>query len=253
MRRRTLLTAVGAGTVSLAGCLTGAMPSDGDASTDDLPAECPVSQDYDVTWPEDFDAATVETFVEAYERVHYREAVVDYEPETSLDAYELDGGVTDPPADVGDGWQVTYSGSGAVYRPTLVLDATTAEAPADADVVALAAVDDERLTALLEEAAETGDAEMAIERDQPGEVERYAQLLASLSSDFEPLDGRGDADSLYVDVDGSTVELSASATTFHGDYWWSTTYYVDERVVWRADGEEADPRDGELLECRLPE
>lgn len=250
MRRRTLLTAIGAGTVSLAGCLSGALPSDDGASTDDLPAACPVSQDYDVDWPDDLDAAAVETFVAAYEDVHYREAVVGYEPETPLDSYGLYGSVSDQPAQVDGGWQATYSGSGGVYRPTLVLDATTEPPPSDADVIALAEVDDDRLTDLLEEGAETGEAETAIERDETGEVERYAELLPTLSADFEPLEGKGDHDSLYVDVDGTTVELTASATNFHGDYWWTATYYVDEHVVWRAEGGDADPRDGELLECR---
>jgi hypothetical protein len=41
---------------------------------------------------------------------------------------------------------------------------------------------------------------------------------ASLSGAFDGLSGRGDSDSLHVDVDGTTVELSVTATNFHGDY-----------------------------------
>lgn len=262
MRRRTLLAGLLGGPLFLGGCLAG--PTDaptetGTPSTDApsdtptaTPADCPTSQDIDVAWPDTLDAESVTAFVEAYEQVYYREVVVDYEPASTLESYELAGGVTDGPTDLGDGWAATYSGGGGIYQPTLMLSAVTATPPEDADVVPAGNVDDAVLSDLLAEAADTGAAEHHVA--DPGEtVDRYVDLLASLSEDFEALSGRGDEDSLYVDVDGTTVELSAQATSFHGDYGWTVRYYVDERVVRRATDAEADPREGELLECRPAE
>lgn len=244
MKRRVLLTIIGGGTLSLAGCTTGT-----DTADSDLPEDCPTTHGLDVEWPEDLDASTVEAFVEEYERVYYREVVVEYEPESPLDSYELSGSVTDPPREVGEGWELAYSGSGGVYRPTLQVKATAADPPDGADPVPASEVDDEALTETLERAAETGEAEFHV--DTPGEeVDRYVDLLASLSEDFERLSGPGDGDTLYVDVDGTTVELSAEATHLHGDYWWTARYYVDEQVVRRTTDENTDPRDGKLLECR---
>lgn len=290
MRRRRLLGLIAAGSAAIAGCTTGGEPGEpadgtgpgtdtdsGDDGTPERPgtddgptgtvsptdteggtpeptplsAACPTTQGLDVEWPTDLDAATVESFVESYERVYYREVVVEYEPESDLDSYELSGGVMERPRERGDGWVLTYSGSGGVYRPTLSLSATTADAPEDADAVPAEEIDDDLLAELVAEAAETGEADTLVE--PPGErVDEYVDLLASLSDDFERLSGKGDSDELYVDVDGTTVELSATATNFHGDYWWDARYYVDDRVVRRTENAETDPQDGELLECRDP-
>jgi len=249
MHRRTFLTIVGGGALSLAGCTSGPDPGEGTPTHTDLPAECPTSQDLGVEWPADLDAETVESFVEEYEHVYHRDAVVEYEPESQLDSYELSGTVSEGPRAAGDGWELAYSGSGGVYRPTLMIGAATAEPPEDADVVPVEEVDDEPLTETLEEAAETGEAEYHVE--PPGEeVDGYVDRLASLSEDFDGLSGRGDSDTLYVDVDGTTVELSVTASNSHGDYWWDAWYYVDEHVVRRTSDEGTDPREGELLECR---
>lgn len=248
MRRRTLLAALGGGTITLAGCLSGATPDRSDDT--DLPADCPTTQGLDVEWPRDLDAATVESFVEDYEHAYYRDVVVEYEPESRLDAYELSGSVTGGPRAVGDGWVLEYSGSGGVYRPTLLLGASPDTPPAGVEPVPIEDIDDGPLVDTLREAAETGEAEMHVERRHDGAVERYLALLSSLSADFEGPSSRGDSDSLYVDVDGTTVKLTVSASSFHGDYWWEAGYYVTERVVRRTDDTEADPRQGELLECR---
>lgn len=248
MRRRTLLAALGGGTITLAGCLSEATPDQSDDT--DLPADCPTTQGLDVEWPRDLDAATVESFVEDYEHAYYRDVVVEYEPESRLDAYELSGSVTGGPRAVGDGWVLEYSGSGGVYRPTLLLGASPDTPPAGVEPVPIEDIDDGPLVDTLREAAETGEAEMHVERRHDGAVERYLALLSSLSADFEGPSSRGDSDSLYVDVDGTTVKLTVSASSFHGDYWWEAGYYVTERVVRRTDDTEADPRQGGLLECR---
>ncbi|WP_435344900.1 hypothetical protein [Haloarchaeobius sp. HRN-SO-5] len=247
MNRRTLLTTVAGGTLSLAGCTTQIDPGGSDETTRP-PENCPTTQGLDVEWPTELDASTVESFVESYEHAYYRDVVVEYEPESRLDSYELSGDATSP-TDVRDGWELSYSGSGGVYRPTLSLSARTATLPDGADVVPVSEVDDEVLTEVLDEAAETGTADHHV--DQPGEtVDRYVDLLASLSDDFEPLSDTGHGDSLYVDVDGTPVELTAEADSFHGDYWWTAWYYVDDQVVRRTTDEATDPQDGTLLECR---
>jgi len=276
MQRRTLLTLLGAGTLSLAGCTSRSEPagtddgtqtetptpddetpertdtttaSDGTTEPTALPDDCPTTQDLNVEWPTELDGESVETFVEAYEEAYYREVVVEYEPETRLDEYGLAGSVGEGPQRAGDGWVLTYSGSGGVYRPGLFLSAETADAPEGAEVVSADEIEDETLTEVLTTAAEAGEAEDRVERREAAEVTRYLDIFESLSDDFD-LSGPGDSDVLYVDVDGTVVALEVTADNFHGDYWWTARYYVDEQVVRRTEGEDTDPRDGELVECR---
>jgi hypothetical protein len=275
MHRRAFLTVLGSGSLALAGCLSETDPAGSDGTPEgtdqpgtdqpddpdqpetdtpdtsdqqrDLPEECPTSQDLGVEWPEELDAATVASFVENYEQVYYREVVVEYDPDTEFSSYELSGSVRDQPEKAGDGWILEYSGSGGVYRPDMLLGATPSEPPADADVVSIDDIDDDTLRSVAREAAQTGEADLHVTSEE--DVVRYNDLLAGLSEDFEPLESRGDSDSLSVAVDGSHVELSARVTSLHGDYWWDARYYVDEHVVRRTE-DDIDPRNGELLECR---
>lgn len=268
MNRRQLLAAIGGSAIPLAGCTEGSQvgdrqgspttagtptdtptSSDGDTPTSsELPATCPTTQDLDVSWPTALDAATAESFVEAYEAVYYKDIVVEYEPESQVDSYELAGSVSDVASDAG-GWMMTYSGGGGIYRPTLWLSAQTTTQPDSATVILSSEIEDDLLTDLLSTAANSGEAEQMIE--PPGDqVDRYIDRLTALSPDFEGLSGPGDSDTLYVSVDETVVELTAQATNFHGDYGWWARYYVTDQVVWRMSGDEGDPRDGQLLECR---
>lgn len=248
LNRRALLSAVGA--AAIGGCTESSLP-DGlggnDTETDpDLPDDCPVSQGYDVEWPEDLDAETAEAFVEDYEAVHYRESVVEYEPETRLDSYDL-GVHSEGVQRTGDGYEVKASGSGGIYRPDLMFDAHREDDPADAERVAASEIEDERLRELLETAAAEGEAETIV-RHGP-DVDRYIDLLDSHFESYDPHSEHGDSRTLYFSVDGTPVEVEVTASALHGDYWWSAWYYVDEHVVYRAE-EERPPKDGELLECR---
>lgn len=243
LNRRALLATLG--TVAVAGCIDSEVPGTGDP-TEDLPDDCPVSQDYDVEWPETLDEDSAETFVENYEAVHYRESVVAYEPETRLDAYDL-GVASGDVRSVGDGYEVKVSGSGGVYRPDLMFNAHREDDPADAERVAASELEDDHLRELLETAAAEGEAEITI-RNGP-EVDRYIDLFDSLFESYDPHRKRGDSRTLYFSVDGTHVTVEVTASTLHGDYWWSATYYVDEYVVYRAE-EDGDPKDGRLLECR---
>ncbi len=280
MHRRTLLALAGTGAIPLAGC-TGddpeeagggttpttdagdgttvpddgtATPGDGTTTTrpdrDTLPENCPVSQHLDVEWPTDLDAETVASFVESYEAAYYRDIVVGYEQESDFQEYSMSGRVTDPPERTGPGWTLHYSGSGAVYNPDILLMASTVEsAPEDADVVPIGDVEDETLRSTLESAAETGESQQRVSVGG-AEIDAYLQRLASLSADFDLPEDRGDSDTLYADVDGTVVELEATVSSLHGDYWWDAWYYVDDHVVRRTDDEETDPRNGTLVECR---
>lgn len=258
--RRAVLAAAGTvGAVAVAGCTgdvgTGtASPTDdrqGSPTADDqsLPDDCPTSQNLGVTWPDTLDTETAVTFVESYEAAYHKQKVVEYTPESMVDSYELGGTVTGEVTAVNGGYELTYSGGGGIYRPTLRLLANREPAPDGADTVALSALEDETLREVVTDAADNGDATHHV--DNPGEpVDTYIERLDALSSDFEPLSGPSDEDSLYVDVDGTTVELTAQATNFHGDYWWDARYYIDENVVRRTSEEGVDPQDGTLLECR---
>lgn len=81
-------------------------------------------------------------------------------------------------------------------------------------------------------------------------VDRYVNRFSSLSDDFERLSEPGDSDTLYIDVDRTTVELTVQATNFHGDYGWGARYYVDDQVVRRTTNDDTAVQYGELLECR---
>jgi hypothetical protein len=248
--RRTLLAAAGAVAVGTAGCIGDPTGDGSPTGTDrDLPGECPTTRDLGVEWPAELDAETAASFVESYENAYYREAVVEYEPDSRVDEYDLAATTGDVTA-VGEGYEVTVSGNGGVYHPTLQLQAAAAEPPKGADVVPFSEVEDDLLREVLTRAAESGEHDAHV--DDPGErVDHYIEHVAALSDDVEPLTEPGDSDTAYFDVEGTGVELHVQATQFHGDYWWGARYYVDAHVVWRFGDPRGDPRDdGQLLECR---
>lgn len=242
--RRAVLAATGA--AAFGGCVD--VPAAREPGSD-LPEECPVTQDLGVEWPQEITAGSVASFLESYEYVYHRDVVVEYEPGSMVDDYRLSVHVSAGPTTVEDGYRATVYGGGAVYTPTLNVVATSAEAPPDADVVPRSAVEDDSLRNLLANAAADGRAEFHV--DRPGEpVDRYIELVASLSADFEPLSDPGDSGTAYFEVDRTTVELTVSANRLHGDYGWRAPYYVDDHVVRRSNEWDGDPTDGELLECR---
>lgn len=242
MQRRTVLqAALAGGGTALAGCL-GRLGAGGS-----LPDECPVSRNLDVEWPDDVDRSTVESFVAGYEAVYYREVVLEYEPETPLDEYALGVSVRDGPTAAGDGFRLTVVGGGGIYEPNLMVVGEAADAP---DGVEPHPADrlDGALFRVVEEAAGPREESDRYVTDR----ERVADHVGTVNDllDGGGLSGRGDAVELYVVADGTTVRLSVAADGFHGDYGWRARYYVDEHVLRRTDDEDADPADGELLECR---
>lgn len=238
--RRTLLAT--AGLLALAGC------SVADSNDRDLPDACPLTQGLEIEWPATIDASSVEPFVERYERAYYRDHVLDSEP-SSMGRTDVRVRVAEGPTEAEVGYTLTVRGGGAIYTPTLRITATVAEVPADADVVPADEVDKVALNSTISDAVENGTAEYHLaETGDP--VERHVESLAALSADFEPLSEPGDADTLYVDADGVSVEVTARATEFHGDLFWQARYYVDDSVIRRVEGT-ADPANGQLIECRM--
>ena len=251
-QRRTLLSAAAAAAGAVAGTAgcTGRTPG-GRSDDRDLPDDCPTTQDLDVEWPAELTEPSVGTFVESYENAYYREVVVGYEPTTTIDEYGLEAVVTDGPTAVDDGYEVVLSGDGGVFEPGLHVRAEPGDPPTDADVVPFGEVLDGAIRDVLETAAEEGSAAARPGPSAPRDrVDEIVERIAALSGDVDTLDGPGDSSTLYVDVGGTTVELTVRADQYHGDYWWTARYYVDEHVVRRLEDDEGDPRDGDLLECR---
>lgn len=241
MKRRTLLSAFAAGSTSIAGC-TAATSFFGPG----LPEACPTSQDLGVEWPKNLDESTVASFVEAYEERYYRRVVFDYEP---VSRFSYVGSAISRVKDVTEvdrGWRVHFSGTLGVNEAFMHLKATRSEPPEEAEVLSVSQLDDERLTELLDEAAETGEAERDIQAE---DVDTYVDRFESLSVGFE-ISSAEPSDRLYVEVNGTTIELVVSVDTYHADRFWDAWYYVDEHVVWRSGEKNVDPRDGQLLECR---
>lgn len=256
MQRRAVLVWLGAATLSLAGCFgdsEGATATDSPAQsptdTPGLPGECPKTRDLGVEWPEDLDRETVEPFVEEYEHRYYRDVVRGFQRESRLDADRLHTPVTEGPTPRGDGYELKVSGGGAIFKPDLRLVAEASDAPDGSEVVPLEAIDDVVLRETLLEAADEGESELTIRSPQT-EVERYLEQLESASEEFDPPSQPAHSGTMYVDVEGTTVELTVQATSFHSDLGWNAWYYVDDHVVRRTSDETVDPRDGLLLECR---
>lgn len=267
MRRRTVLSlSASVALGGLAGCdgqraaetpseePTTAPPTTGPTTesprepTPQQPAECSVTQGLDVDWPDGLSAASAEGFVERYEEVYYRDVVVEYEPETRFDEYDL-GFTTEVTDTDSPGYVVEVDGSGGIYRPDVFLNASVVDEEPDDEVIPLADVNDQTLREMLQTSAGNPEESVGREIRDGSDVDQYADLLNDFPGEGS-LEGRGDSVTRYFDVDGTTVELTASVTGLHGDYWWTAWYYVDENVLRRTEDEEVAPENGELLECR---
>lgn len=244
MRRRSLLTVIGASSLSLAGCAGLSERTGGD-----LPEECPTSQDLGVEWPRNLDESTVASFVEDYEIEYYRREVFDevFEPQSRLDTYEgWIGDVTAVTQTDSGGWRAQFEGIVNIRRGDLALVATPTESSDASDATPIHEIEDELLIRVLEQAVESGRAEQWI---GPAESDEYLDLFEMLAGGFE-LSHVGASQSLYFTVNGTTVELEVRWAPPNRDHFWYVSYYVDERVIWRSADEDGNPREGQLLECR---
>lgn len=229
----------------MAGCIA---PPGSDES-EELPDDCPTSQDAGVEWPRDLDESTVETFIERYEEAYYRQQVIDtlFEPESRLFGYSgWISRIKDVTRIEAGGWRVHFAGIVNIQRGDLVFEATTTDPPGDEQVIPSGNVDDDLLTEVLVAAAETGQEARRIGSSQS---DTYLERFEQFSSEFE-ISEVGDSDTLYFSVNETTVELVVSASPPNRDHFWDAWYYVDDHVVWRSGDADTNPRDGTLLECR---
>lgn len=115
MQRRALLASFAVGTISVGGCLS----SPGSNDREQLPDDCPTSQDVGVEWPRDLDESRVESFIERYEETYYRQHVIDtlFEPESRLFGYSgWISRIKDVTRLEEGGWRVHFSGIVNIQR-----------------------------------------------------------------------------------------------------------------------------------------
>ncbi len=250
-RRRLLSLWAGGATLPLAGCLG----IGDDSRADQTPSphswtdDCPLSQGFDVEWPDELDSPTAESFVEVYEYQYIRD-VVDWEPVTQYDSLGIGVSTRGRTVERGDGYDVTVSSGWTTDTPNLDVIAVSTDPPDDVALVPHEEVPDELLWDLLDEAARA-DGEVVAEKIPHGErIDRYVATLDSLSTDFDPPSGSTEHGTLYVDVDGTVVELRVQPDGFHVDRELGARYYLDEHVLRRTADHDEDPLNGDLLECR---
>lgn len=271
MKRRALLSTMAAGSLAMAGCPSppsdqarspptsepsksiSPTPSETPQSSpptpedeEELPEDCPTSQDLGVEWPVHLDETSVTMFVEAYEERYYPRVAFDAEPPSRYGSVGSMIPRIENVTEAEGGWRVQFSGTLGVNRVTLDLKATRSEPPEEAEVISRSEFDDERLNELLDEAAKTGEAELYIGAE---EVDAYVDRFDNLSAGFD-VSSAEPQDSLYVQGDGLTIEVEVRLFRYHADHGWNAWYYVDEHEVWRSGEKDVEPRDGQLLECR---
>lgn len=264
--RRTVLAAFAS--VGLAGCTSITNPDAQDE--DELPDQCPTSQDLDVEWPRDLTTESAAEFVTEYEEAYLSEQE---QGDSEFVAFNLDiqlnQGVSRffrgfSPYLTG-GFRITVNSRGSVESYVLELTAVEAN-PAgtpkypdetyvpedslleDPDFIPIDEIMDQRLRATLKRAADSGTQKARV--TSTSEIERYADLVGNLPTNSSSEDNRV----AYFDVNGTLVLLIAQWNGGSVGLWeGSAHYYVTENVVWRNNEEDGSPRDGTLVECRPPE
>ena len=258
-RRAFLRTLAGMGAISIAGCSAPKSSSDGatpvPTTTDsgvpgkdeNLPDECPLSQDLEVEWPRDLDDTTVADFLKVYEKQYYLQSVFEFDRNSRYGQVGTPSITVKNVSEANGGWRVHLRGLLGVRHGSMVLRAKPTDPPEGAEGLSPDLIEDQEFCVLLNEAVETGEASLRI---GSGDVDEYVDRFEAMSDNFEIPEGGG-RDTLYFDMDGKTVELDVDVGPgAHGDYWWDAWYYVDEHVIWRSGEQDIDPREGELLECR---
>ena len=258
-RRAVLATLT---SVGLAGCT-----ASGDAqppSEDELPDQCPTSQNLDIRWPQNLNAETVADFAKAYE-VAYRSNDDDLQPPWSSSSYSAR--VEQEPKRAADGYRVTLVVSASIIQAAGSLNAyevdsdgipkitnrlETSDLPGDPTYIPIGEVEDRLLHRLLESAAVN-----RVETDSvdDSKIEQYSELIATLSPDASIIESpSGGPEYAYFDVEGTPVLLEFRIATSDGGLWGEEIlYHVTEYVVRRTDSPDSPPKNEKLIECRFPE
>lgn len=238
----------------------------GTPSEDELPEGCPTSLDLDVRWPRELDAGTASEFVTAYEEAYYLQKIRSRTSQSRFFSADTSASINKATTQMDNGYEVTVNFGGYSEEPTMFLKGYEVDSegipkagdhnikesrlPKDSEYVSIEEVEDQRLQEILESAAESGTAKSDFIYDA-AEIERYAELIANLSSAVSLIGDNGGNELGYFDVNGTGVLLEIDIGLVHADLGGVARYYVTEYVVRRA--ESTSPEDGELLECRLPE
>lgn len=271
--RRAILASLGA--VSVAGCIetvgmgdssgarerepatvADASEADRDSASepfvDALPAECPVTRGLDVEWPRALDPSTAGSFVAAYETEYFRAEVVNWDPVLSVDTYTISFSVIGEPEPRGDGYLVELDLSGRAHNlEALELSGRVRDPPADASVVSIGEIADDRLTDYFRRVATADPDPLYLTREET-DLERYLDLFDATFDDYETLLRETLHNRHFVDVDGTIIEVHVGPASTGYEYpdvsYW---YYVDERILVRSYVEPPEGvADGTLVECR---
>lgn len=237
MKRRFILSsiALGAG-ASLGGCIAFDTNSKEENDTITRPYECPVTQDFAVSLPDEVTNDAVRTFVRQYEEAYIANEetwMITYDPSTAVrEVNQADRGII---ATVETVWaEVHHSGVRITAEPQETMPDTenlldVESLPEEADPVATVARD-----------AVDDDAEAT----WVDETKDHKPIVAAL----EPT--QDDDGKYHVTVEETAVRIRVSPEIegiLDGvKFAW---YYLDEAVVRRTDDSDTDPSDGDLLEC----
>jgi len=262
MDRRSLLASLaGVGTgLCLSGCVGGnsapaaegtddrstptATPPEtstpGTRPTDGAPDGCPVTTLPGFEPPDEPTVDAVEEFAAGYEEA-YR--VAQYSPSHPRDTAAARVESSTP---VGHGVAVTLDVAGWNDVTMVVLEGEPH--PPEGDPPGVSTLPAGLLRETARRAAEEG--ERVHGRSWEGGSVRDA-VPDGVHEEYRSLPGDGDGDGRYVVVGGTTVRLVIHANELHkATIDGRVRYYVDSRVVRRQSDPAADPRSGELLECR---
>lgn len=259
MRRRALLATVG-GSLALAGCTadaptetdpangtdSGSEPTATDTPDAALPDDCPTTRGYEVGFPPDTeDRAAVETFVAAYETAHLNATAVNHEAdEVGTVRPRIEGSTAVAGSgSVAGGWTVTAETTWYEERVVEVeLVAEPIESPEGTDPLPVEELPDDldTLPGAVREAAASGE---TIERRLFDDSEAVWAALA----DAPEADG-----TRFLEADETTVGVTLREVVEHADNAVRSHYLVTPDVLRRAEGygDDVDPREGYLLECR---
>ena len=266
-RRAVLATLTSAG---LAGCVTSADSEP--PSEDELSDQCPTSLDLDVEWPRDIYTRSVEGFVTRYEAVSefvrtYEEAyLVEEYTETQFHSVGFSVELDQTPNKLADGFHVTVSSAGAggvsdylemqafeigpdgIPKDGHGINLDERAVPNDPEYMSVDEIEDQRLKEVLKSAADSG-----YEQFKTSPTARYEELIENLPPNASLSSRRRVA---YFEVNGTPVLLvidMLGGNSIDGISVGPVQYYVTEYVIRRTSEENESPRDGTVVECRLPE
>ncbi|MFP8951795.1 hypothetical protein ACLI4Z_02310 [Natrialbaceae archaeon A-arb3/5] len=269
MKRRkyiALLTATA--TTGLAGCALDENTSDNTTSTSDtdntdssterngrgdgpiaVPEECPVTQNLDVSLPDEFTESTIKSFVGEYEEA-YKAQYVEEEykgeltssPSTEIVEYREDNS---------EFLVKTETVWGGTIKEDVIIDANPhIEVPDDVDPIDVEELP-EKSTLAIETAQESLHQEEEIRRR--GSEQNYIVLTEPLKA------AQSDSGEYYVTIESIPVSLDITyQEQFADDAAYLAWYYIDSAVVRRTedgtirlnDGADINPENGPIVECR---